>query len=70
LIGGAGAEVARCLEDNGCSTSLLRIGLPDRFVDHGDPALLLADVGLDASGIEKRIRERLAIAAVSRLKAE
>jgi 1-deoxy-D-xylulose-5-phosphate synthase len=60
LIGGAGAEVARCLEENGSGVPLLRIGLPDHFVDHGDPTLLLADVGLDAAGIEKQIRNRLA----------
>ena len=60
LIGGAGAEVARCLEENGCATPLLRIGLPDYFVDHGDPALLIADVGLDAAGIEKQIRNKMA----------
>jgi 1-deoxy-D-xylulose-5-phosphate synthase len=60
LIGGAGAEVARCLEENGCLVPLLRIGLPDRFIDHGDPALLLADAGLDAAGITHQIRNRLA----------
>jgi 1-deoxy-D-xylulose-5-phosphate synthase len=59
LIGGAGAEVARCLEENGCTTPLLRIGLPDHFIDHGDPALLMAEVGLDAAGIERQIRDRL-----------
>ena len=61
LIGGAGAEVARCLEESGCTTPLLRIGLPDHFVDHGDPGLLLADVGLDVAGIEQQIRSRLAL---------
>jgi len=60
LIGGAGAEVARCLEESTSSTRLLRIGLPDQFVDHGDPALLIADVGLDAAGILRQIREHLA----------
>ncbi len=59
LIGGAGAEVARCLEENGLAVPLLRLGLPDQFVDHGDPALLIAEVGLDAAGIEKQIRDRL-----------
>ncbi len=60
LIGGAGAEVARCLEESGCNAPLLRIGLPDHFIDHGDPALLLADAGLDSAGIARQIRERLA----------
>ena len=51
LIGGAGAEVARVLEQAGSTTPLLRLGLPDRFIDHGDSAQLLAQLGLDASGI-------------------
>jgi deoxyxylulose-5-phosphate synthase len=33
---------------------LLHLGLPDRFIEHGDPAKLLAMVGLDAAGIERR----------------
>jgi 1-deoxy-D-xylulose-5-phosphate synthase len=34
---------------------VLLLGLPDRFVDHGDPARLLASVGLDAEGIRASI---------------
>jgi 1-deoxy-D-xylulose-5-phosphate synthase len=34
------------------------LGLPDRFIDHGDPAKLLAECGLDSAGIAKSIRER------------
>ncbi len=39
LIGGAGAEVARALEECGLRTPLLRLGLPDKFIDHGDSSL-------------------------------
>ncbi len=60
LIGGAGAEVARALELAGLTTPLLRIGLPDRFIDHGDASLLLAEAGLDAAGIMRRVTEKLA----------
>jgi 1-deoxy-D-xylulose-5-phosphate synthase len=60
LIGGAGAEVARALENAGIKTPLLRLGLPDNFVDHGDTALLLAELGLDAGGIERSVVTRLA----------
>ncbi|OHC65203.1 MAG: 1-deoxy-D-xylulose-5-phosphate synthase [Rhodocyclales bacterium RIFCSPLOWO2_02_FULL_63_24] len=60
LIGGAGAEVARALEASGLSTPLLRLGLPDRFIDHGDSALLLAEVGLDDSGIVRSVEAWLA----------
>jgi len=37
----------------------LLLGLPDRFVDHGDSAKLLASVGLDAQGIAKSIRQAI-----------
>jgi 1-deoxy-D-xylulose-5-phosphate synthase len=36
------------------------LGLPDKFIDHGDPALLLKSVGLDADGIAASIRARFA----------
>jgi 1-deoxy-D-xylulose-5-phosphate synthase len=55
LIGGAGSEVARVLEEIGSSTPLLRLGLPDHFIDHGDQALLLAEVGLDRDGIVRSV---------------
>jgi len=56
LIGGAGSEVARVLEEIGSSTRLLRLGLPDHFIDHGDQALLLAEVGLDGDGIVRSVQ--------------
>ncbi len=40
----------------GLDRRVLLLGLPDRFIDHGDPAALLASVGLDAAGIAKSIR--------------
>src|SRR5512139_3000284 len=43
----------------GVEVQVLQLGLPDHFVEHGDPALLLADCGLDAAGIARAIRERL-----------
>jgi len=56
LIGGAGSEVARVLEEIGSTVQFLRLGLPDRFIDHGDQALLLAEVGLDRDGIVRSVR--------------
>jgi 1-deoxy-D-xylulose-5-phosphate synthase len=60
LIGGAGAEVARALEESGLTTPLLRLGLPDKFIDHGDSALLLAEAGLDDIGIVRSVAVKLA----------
>ncbi|BBB63023.1 1-deoxy-D-xylulose-5-phosphate synthase [Undibacterium sp. KW1] len=57
-MGGAGSAVAEALAEAGINKPLLILGLPDRFVDHGDPGLLLAQCGLDAAGIEKSIRAR------------
>jgi 1-deoxy-D-xylulose-5-phosphate synthase len=37
---------------------VLQLGLADQFIEHGDPAKLLALQGLDASGIEASIRKR------------
>ncbi len=59
LIGGAGSEVARALEEMGLAVPLLRLGLPDHFIDHGDQNLLLAELGLDVDGIVRQVRQRL-----------
>jgi len=60
VFGGAGSAVAEALAARSIATPLLQLGLPDRFVDHGDQAQLLASVGLDKSGIAASIRARLA----------
>ncbi|MFZ6750584.1 1-deoxy-D-xylulose-5-phosphate synthase [Undibacterium sp. Ren11W] len=59
-MGGAGSAVAEALAEAGICKPLLILGLPDKFIDHGDPTLLLSLCGLDASGIESSIRERFA----------
>jgi len=60
VMGGAGSAVAEALAAAGISKPLLQLGLPDKFIDHGDPAVLLAGVGLDAKGIAASIRQRFA----------
>jgi 1-deoxy-D-xylulose-5-phosphate synthase len=59
VISGAGSEVARVLEDAGIATQTLRLGLPDRFIDHGDQQQLLAEIGLETQQIIERITARL-----------
>ncbi|GAB4120991.1 MAG: 1-deoxy-D-xylulose-5-phosphate synthase [Sideroxydans sp.] len=54
--GGAGSAVAECLARHGMTVPLLQLGLPDRFIEQGDPAQLLAECGLDAAGIVRSIR--------------
>ena len=58
VMGGAGSAVLEALAAEGMSKPVLNLGLPDRFIDHGDPARLLALCGLDAAGIERSIVER------------
>jgi 1-deoxy-D-xylulose-5-phosphate synthase len=57
VLGGAGSAVLELLEKLGLSRPTLQLGLPDRFIDHGDPAKLLQDCGLDAAGIFKSVAE-------------
>ena len=59
LIGGAGSEVSRIIERLPKRPRVLRLGLPDQFVDHGDQAQLLASVGLDKAGILASISDAL-----------
>jgi 1-deoxy-D-xylulose-5-phosphate synthase len=58
IMGGAGAAVAEALAAEGIVKPLLNLGLPDKFIDHGDVAQLLAQCGLDANGIAASIRKR------------
>jgi 1-deoxy-D-xylulose-5-phosphate synthase len=59
VMGGAGSAVAEALAGRGLATPLLQLGIPDRFVDHGEQAQVLASVGLDRAGILASIRARL-----------
>ncbi|MFZ6815259.1 1-deoxy-D-xylulose-5-phosphate synthase [Undibacterium sp. Rencai35W] len=60
VMGGAGSAVAEAMAEAGINKPLLILGLPDQFVDHGDPVILLAQCGLDAPGIEASIRKKFA----------
>jgi 1-deoxy-D-xylulose-5-phosphate synthase len=57
IMGGAGSAVLEVLSKT--NTKALLLGLPDRFIDHGDSAKLLSSVGLDAEGIEKSVRSAI-----------
>ncbi|MHB1232945.1 MAG: 1-deoxy-D-xylulose-5-phosphate synthase [Burkholderiales bacterium] len=56
IQGGAGSAVAEYLAKQGNTKRLLLLGLPDRFVEHGDPALLLTSCGLDAAGVVEAVK--------------
>jgi 1-deoxy-D-xylulose-5-phosphate synthase len=59
IMGGAGSAVAESLDTQGISVSLLHLGLPDQFIEHGDHAALLKICGLDRDGLLHAIRTRL-----------
>jgi 1-deoxy-D-xylulose-5-phosphate synthase len=58
VMGGAGSAVLESLQAAGLALPVLQLGLPDEFVEHGDPAKLMALCGLDAAGIEQSILKR------------
>ena len=58
VAGGAGSAIGEALVAQGILIPLLQLGLPDAFVDHGDPAQLLAGCGLDAAGIVVSVNAR------------
>jgi 1-deoxy-D-xylulose-5-phosphate synthase len=60
VMGGAGSAVAEALQSAGIVMPVLQLGLPDVFIEHGDPVRLLAMQGLDAAGIEASVVRRFA----------
>jgi 1-deoxy-D-xylulose-5-phosphate synthase len=63
LAGGFGSAIMELLEENGLldKVKVLRLGVPDRLVTHGDAQLLLAKYGLDADGIYTRIKQSVEV---------
>lgn len=53
--GGFGSAVLEWIEDNGFNNVVVRLGLPDRFIEHGSVAELQHIVGIDTEGIKKAI---------------
>ncbi len=63
LAGGFGSAVMELLEENAMldSVKIVRMGVPDRIITHGDPNLLRAKYGLDADGIYTKVKETIEI---------
>lgn len=60
INGGFGSAVLEYFSDNAIDVKVRRMGIPDRFIEHGTPEELYAEIGLDVAGIEKVIRELIA----------
>jgi len=58
IAGGAGSACLEFFVKSNLHKPFLQLGLPDEFIDHGDPAKLMAQCGLDAQGIETAIRHK------------
>jgi 1-deoxy-D-xylulose-5-phosphate synthase len=59
IMGGAGSAVLESLENKDIAASVLQLGLPDIFIDQGDPTQMLVDCGRDKVGIIKAIKKKL-----------
>lgn len=60
LMGGAGSAVNEFLAKENFICSILNLGLPDSFLEHGNPDAMLKECGLDTQGIITAIKQRLA----------
>jgi 1-deoxy-D-xylulose-5-phosphate synthase len=60
VTGGAGSAVLEALQDLQQPKPVLVLGIGDVFTEHGDPVKLLAELGLDAAGIQASIEKRFA----------
>src|SRR5205085_1689134 len=60
LAGGFGSAVWETLNEAGTTPRILRVGLPDRYVTHGKPALLHEEVGFTAQRVVERVKAALA----------
>ncbi len=59
IAGGAGSAVSECLAAHGINLPVTHLGLPDRFVEHGDHQQLLSACGLDAAAIRHTVESLL-----------
>jgi len=58
IQGGAGSAVVEALQAMGLNTSVLQLGHPDRWIEHGEQSELLSSLGLDVEGILQAIHDR------------
>ncbi len=66
LLGGFGSAVLEWLNDNGFSTKVVRLGIPDRFVDHGTQQQLYKECGFDKDGIYQTAKNLVALKIIGK----
>ncbi len=57
IMGGVGSAVIEFMSDHGYNAQVKRLGIPDEYIEHGEPAELWAECGFDEAGILKSITE-------------
>lgn len=58
MIGGVGSAVEEWMMDNGFTPKIIRIGLPDHFIEHGSPAELYRMLEIDEEGIRQKLKNQ------------
>lgn len=58
IMGGAGSACLEVMQKHSLNNPVLQLGIPDEFIEHGDPQVLLSMIGLDKEGILKSIKEK------------
>jgi 1-deoxy-D-xylulose-5-phosphate synthase len=61
VTGGMGTAVIEFMADNGYTAQVKRLGIPDKFIDHGEQKELYAECGFDSAAIEKTAKELVGI---------
>ena len=61
VVGGAGSAVIEFMADNHYNSEVIRMGMPDRIVEHGEPSELYAECGYDAAAIAKKAKSMLGV---------
>ena len=60
IIGGMGSAVVEFMAENGYAAQVKRLGIPDKYIHHGEQKELWAECGFDAAGIANTAKEMIA----------
>lgn len=58
IMGGAGSACLEAMQLLNLTNPVLQLGIPDEFIEHGDPKLLLSSIGLDKNGILQALQHK------------
>ncbi len=61
IVGGFGSAIIEFLADHGYSAKVIRLGMPDQFIEHGEQIQLHKECGYDPEGIAKAVRSLVGV---------